>query len=369
MNKIFFGFLYFFQIIIIYLILYHQCTIDFHLNFSNLFALASKNNFPGNDAYLYGIPKTQPITYSTERDLCITPLLGSREVFFDINLLSIRKSGCAATIIILTNNSTVFSSNVQRLIILFNVKIIKGIFNIDILSRHTDFLRDTLCYYLLKELKQEMDDSKTQKYDRIFFFDSFDVYFEKDPFKFFDKDDKIYFFQESYIKLSRSCNWFNRRGVKQCFGSDGLESIKENYVVCSGTIAAGSLNSFLRFLDFFVHLSCFTKRKCPYDQGALIYIVYSGLLSKNNISFHVFPPEGPVAACRYGPVYTQFRTDDAGNVYMVVNSLINNHTFEVVHQYQKFRKEFYKKTLIGKYLDDHPVKNLSFHVDRIITID
>ena len=344
-------FSFFLLIQIIFLIFSGTSTITFNL-INKPYLLPA---IPGHDAYLYAIPKRKPVTYSTERDLCIAPLIGPRELFFEINLFSIRKSGCAATIMVLTNESTVFSNNVKHLILLFKVKIIKGIFNLDILSRHTDFLRDALLFHLMKELKQEMDTSETVKYDRIFFFDSFDVYFEKDPFQFFERDDRLYFFQESYIKLERSCNWFNRRGVKKCFGKEGLESIKQHYVVCSGTIAAGSVSSFLRFLDFFVHLSCFTKRSCPYDQGALIYVVYSGMLTQNNISFKVFPPEGPVAACRYGPVFTEFEKDNEGNTYMVVKSQINNHTFEVVHQYQRFRKAFYHKTLLNEYLKDHPV--------------
>lgn len=366
MNQKYFFFLY--------LILFISAISFFpYKKYNTLFAFRIDrfitNNFLGNDAYLYSIPKTKPITYSTSSDFCITPLFGAKEVFFDINLFSIRKSGCAATIIIITDNSTVFSENVKKLILLFNVQIVRGVINANILYRHTDFIRDTLLFYLLKELKKEMDSSENVKYDRIFFFDSYDVYFEQDPFRYFERDDRVYFFQESYIQLKRSCYFFNRRGVKMCFGEEKYESIKEKYVVCSGTIAAGSVDSFVRFLDFFVNLGCFKSSRCLFDQGALIYVVNSGMLNENNISFYVFPPEGPVATCRFGPIFTEFKVDDEKNVYMVVKSLINNHTYEVVHQYQKFRKQFYKKTLIKKYLNDHNISDLQIKISRIIIIN
>ena len=106
---------------ILYLILFISAISFFpYKKYNTLFAFRIDrfitNNFLGNDAYLYSIPKTKPITYSTSSDLCITPLFGAKEVFFDINLFSIRKSGCAATIIIITDNSTVFSENVKKLI-------------------------------------------------------------------------------------------------------------------------------------------------------------------------------------------------------------------------------------------------------------
>ena len=309
--------------------------------------------YPGYDAYQYCVPRKKPITYSTSKDLCITPIFNF-ENNFAINLFSIRKSGCAATIVILSDKNTYFSEETKKLISLFKVKICKGIFNDDSpLKRHVDFMRDTLLFELLKQILKQIQKNKAS-YDRVFFFDSFDVYFEKDPFDYFEKKDIVYFFQEANVKLADSS--FNAEGVLGCFGSDGLESIKDKPVICSGTMAAGSIASFVHFLDYFVHLKCFSDSNCPYDQGALIYVIHSGLLSKNNINFYVFPPDGPVAACKIGPIDIRTKRTKKNEEYIIIQSLNNQHKYEVIHQYtsiQALKDGYDAKTHYRQYINDH----------------
>lgn len=323
--------------------------------------------YPGYDAYKYCIPRKQSKTYSSSRDLCITPIFNF-ENNFAVNLFSIRKSGCAATIVILSDKSTFFTYETKKLISLFKVKICKGIFNDNsALKRHVDFMRDTLCYELLKIIHKKMEKDEAI-YERVFFFDSFDVYFEKDPFRYFEKKDIVYFFQEADVRLADSS--FNAEGVSGCFGYDGLESIKDKPVICSGTMASGSIAAFLHFLDYFVHLKCFQDSKCPYDQGALIYVIHSNLLTKKNINFHVFPPDGPVAACKIGPIDIQTKRSKNNEEYLIVQSLNNQHKYEIIHQYtsiEAIKNGYNEKTHYQQYIDDHEkeIKNDSFETITI----
>lgn len=346
-----------------------NCTED-HCIFFRMINTQDFPQFPGYDAFHYGFSKKKPTTYSTSHDLCMTPILGSREGNFVVNLFSIRKSGCAATIIIFTNNISIFSKEAKQLITLFEVKIVKGIIKNNNLLRHFDFVRDEMCFYFLKHMVENMNKNEAMHVDRVFFFDSFDVYFEKDPFNYFDKKDMVYFFQESNIKLYH--DKFNSDGVRKCFGYSALSLIREKTIICSGTMAAGSATAFLRFLDFFIHSSFYTDQKCPYDQGALIYIIHSGILSSNNISFHVFPPDGPVGACKIGPIVYQKRLY-MGNNYIELKSRNNNHVFEVVHQYSHFpylRNEFTRKTFFKQYIIDKKLNKKLNHtiIDEIFTI-
>ncbi|KAK8857984.1 hypothetical protein M9Y10_013084 [Tritrichomonas musculus] len=315
--------------------------------------LIESQKFPGYDAYRYCIPKKRQKTYSSSKDLCITPIFNF-ENNFALNLFSIRKSGCAATIVILSDDTTSFSQDTENLISLFKVKICKGIFKGEsMLKRHVDFMRDTLCYELLKFIYRKMKEN-VASYDRVFFFDSFDVYFEKDPFRYFEKKDVVYFFQEADVKLADSS--FNADGVSGCFGIDGLESIKDKPVICSGTMGAGSVASFLKFLKYFVHLKCFQDSRCPYDQGALIYVIHANLLKKKKINYFVFPPDGPVAACKIGPINIVNKKTKKGKEYLQIYSLNNNHKYEVVHQYtsiQQILDGFTEKTHFNEYIKDH----------------
>lgn len=348
--------------LLVFLLFAHSARTNIIISFSMIRNARGQNRrntnhleshvYPGDDAYKYCVPIKKPKTYSTSKDLCITPIFGF-ENNFAVNLFSIRKSGCAATIVILSDKATYFSDETTKLMTLFKVKICKGIFDENSkLKRHVDFMRDTLCFQLLKKIQKQMKGNKAS-YDRVFFFDSFDVYFEKDPFKYFEKKDIVYFFQEADVKLADSS--FNANGVSGCFGFGGLDSIIDKPIICSGTMAAGSVASFVNFLNYFVHLKCFTDSNCPYDQGALIYVIHAGLLTKKNIKYHVFPPDGPVAACKIGPIDIQ-KKYFKNNQYVIIQSLNNQHKYEVVHQYtsiQTIKDGFEAKTHYHQYVNEH----------------
>ena len=54
----------------------------------------------------------------------------------------------------------------------------------------------TRTYFVVNYLKKNRE-----KYDRVFFFVLFDVFFETDPFQFFTEK-KVYLFQESFLTIN-----------------------------------------------------------------------------------------------------------------------------------------------------------------------
>ena len=369
-------------ILIYYVFLYHFHLISpnsYLLNFllsihtvnrKTITGLIASNypHFTGYDAFKYGICQVKQKTYSTSHDLCIVPIFGSGKLFnFNVNLFSVRKSGCAATIILLNDNISILNQESRQLISLFDIKVIKGICRDEKLLRHFDFFRDMLLYYVLHYFQIQMDNNMVIRYDRVFFYDGFDVYFEKDPFQYFSDTDTVYFFQEAEMHIRQ--NPFNGYGVYSCFGWEGLRKVRDYPIICSGTIAAGSVSAFLKFFDFFVHEKFFSTEKCAFDQGALNYVIHAGVLKKNRIKFHVFPPDGPVATCKIGPIMNVTKFCGESN-YTILQSQGSMHEYEVVHQYTKLpaiNSEFVRKTLYREYILDHGNKNDFLYVDVVMT--
>ncbi|KAK8845678.1 hypothetical protein M9Y10_020596 [Tritrichomonas musculus] len=339
-----------------------------HKTSTGLVAASNHPHFLGYDAYKYSICQVKRKTYSTSHDLCIVPIFGSGKLFnFNLNLFSVRKSGCAATIILLNDNSSILTQESRQLISLFDIKVIKGICRDEKLLRHFDFFRDKFLYYVLRYFQMQMDDNPKIIYNRVFFYDGFDVYFEKDPFRYFSDADTVYFFQEAELHIRD--NPFNSYGVYSCFDWKGLRKIRNYPIICSGTMAAGSVSAFLKFFDYFVHAKFFSTEKCAFDQGALNYVIHAGVLKKNGIKYHVFPPDGPVATCKIGPVMNGTKFCGESN-YTFLQSQNSMHEYEVLHQYTKLpfiNSEYIRKTFYKEYILDHIKKDAILKVKEIVT--
>lgn len=322
-------------------------------------------NYPGKDTFRYCNPPVQPTTFSSPNDLCITSVF-NMERNLALNLFSIRKSGCSASIFIFTDESTYFSSQSETIMKLFDITIVKGIFHGSTIRRHTDFLRDTLLYYFLKQI------SKKQNYDRVFFFDSFDVYFQSDPFEHFPHSDSVFLFQEAYEHLQDS--EFNWNCVKSCFGEDEARKIGHKYVFCSGTIGSGSVRSMISFLKRMINMKAFSSVDCPYDQGFIIYMAQTEEYQKgDHYSLHLFPPEFPVASCKIGPIIVENHIYN-NKEYSIATSRFPNSTvmkYAVVHQYTsngQLSNSYNDNTDYDLYIQDNYDKAKKTEIP-VITID
>lgn len=163
--------------------------------------------------------------------------------------------------------------------------------------------------------------------NRILHADSFDTFFQSDPFKHISSD-KLHFFGEGFP--IKSCKW-NKNWISSCYGDEALKSVWKNEILCSGTIA-GNSQLYLSFLKILIESVEF--KKCHFhslDQGILNFLVYNGNLSSSNISYSI-------ESCD-SFVLTMSRCMFAKNIYFINDSFfrgIGAFPPSIIHQYNRF---------------------------------
>ncbi|OHS96194.1 hypothetical protein TRFO_10126 [Tritrichomonas foetus] len=272
------------------------------------------------------VPFAQKKTFSTKRDLTITASFYG-EKHLPLTLFSIRQSGCMATIVVLTNKEMKFSAFTTKLMNCLSVRVIGAHISDWLKKHHTDFIRDMFVCNFAKLYRNE--------FDRIFFFDAFDVFFEHDPFEYFE-DDHIFFFRESMVPI-RKDRW-NKLWINSCYGDETLKRLGNNLIVCSGTVA-GSINMFIKFYELIQKQESWNR--CGADQGQINYAIYSGLLDRNNISYVLFDQAGPVHTLVLGTKHYKHYFNNSKYLY-VTNA--KDEVAAVLHQHKKV-----KPVMIGLY--------------------
>ncbi|OHT12401.1 hypothetical protein TRFO_17771 [Tritrichomonas foetus] len=277
--------------------------------------------FPNNNYYQYCIPFIKKKTFSTKRDLTLTSVF-YKEKNVPLTLFSIRQSGCMATIVVLTNKGMKFSRQTIKIINCLSVKVVSS----DVTGfkkRHTDFIRDEFACNFVKKFQKDID--------RVFFFDAFDVFFERDPFEHF-VGDHLFLFQESLLTIKEDP--YDLKWMRDCYGQEETEKYWNNYFVCSGTIA-GSASMFIRFFELLQSQKSWIDPNCGVDQGQLNYAIYSGLLTKNNISLVLFDHVGPVHTLNCAIKHFKYYWNNTRYVY-VTNA--KDEVASVLHQVKQQKK-------------------------------
>jgi hypothetical protein len=129
---------------------------------------------------------------------------------------------------------------------------------------------------------------KNQKYiSRILMTNAFDVIFQGDPFTEDIKTDTLYFGTEKHFIFQ---NEFMMSGIKKLPFPHRNYS-HNNRAINSGRFIGGTL-PFMKMMD--LYFSLFTKQywgmNWDDDQAVINYMVYTGLMAQNNISFVVDGP-------------------------------------------------------------------------------
>lgn len=288
-------------------------------------------------------PYTPKKSYSAQRDLAITCVL-YREFNLALNLISIRHSGCKATIVVLCDISTIFSPNTKFIMNELNIIVVRSF-----IQYYNRFSTDmTRTYFVVNYLKLNRD-----KFDRVFFFDSYDVFFETDPFQYFTEK-KVYLFQESHLTINQDpCD---RLWMTNCYNASALKIVGDQLFVCSGTVGSGSIDEFIKLYTI---IDAEHKWKiCRVDQAPLNFLLYSGRFKAKNLSYHVFSQTGPVLTLNLA---TKFYAKINGYTF-VYNAL--NRTPAILHQTKNdanFQKSLYKRcqNVFMKYSEKSSIiKNL-----------
>ena len=98
---------------------------------------------------------------------------------------------------------------------------------------------------------------KKKKYNKIFFCDSRDIYFQSDPFKY-EYNPAINFFSEG--RLIKDCK-INSNWINKTYGEQILNEFKKKEIICFGTVLANQENM-IKYLDEMN----FMVKKYPYKK-------------------------------------------------------------------------------------------------------
>jgi hypothetical protein len=156
-------------------------------------------------------------------------------------------------------------------------------FQIELIPNCTETKKRSYVAHMLRfEYELKWLQANRADVDRVFHTDSFDVFFQGDPFASHVSSSTLKFVVEPH--QIRSCGW-NLGWMLECYGNGVLEQMRHRFIICSGSIAGGA-GPYVRLLELMMaqpHWSrCWRESM---DQPILNYLVWSGSVAANNISY------------------------------------------------------------------------------------
>jgi hypothetical protein len=165
--------------------------------------------------------------------------------------------------------------------------------------------------------------------DRVFHTDSFDVYFQGDPFASHISRTALKLVLEPH--QIRSCGW-NLAWVRACYGAPVLEELRHKFIICSGSIAGG-LGPYLLLLELMINQSQW--RKCweeSMDQPILNYLIWSGEASDVGIPYELTGCDEGFFTVQWCVLERNVRYNEHGQVISVMNRVPS-----YIHQYNRLQ--------------------------------
>jgi hypothetical protein len=176
------------------------------------------------------------------------------------------------------------------------------------------------------------------KYQNIFFADTRDIIFQKDPFDFEMNNNIFYFCESENWPIKKSD--FNAEEIRLAFGEDALNKIGDNLISNVGTVIGPSEKIFTH-IEKMVGYIMAGDGSILMDQGTHNYIVWNNMIPETKVCKN---GEGPVLTVGYD---LKIHHDKNGNI-IDKNGLVPN----LVHQYDRHywvAKDFYDWNLKIKY--------------------
>jgi len=183
---------------------------------------------------------------------------------------------------------------------------------------------------------------RSEKYNRIMLTDVRDVIFQKDPFAFADNNQLSVFLEDDKHRIADCPH--NSKWIKQSFGEEVYEQIKNKNISCNGIII-GPIAPLLDYLKKIIDLIFRVGPAGIVGQGFHNYLIRTGKLPGANIFSN---ESGPVLTLGLMSDYSQ---NEAGELLNQAGLVPN-----IVHQYDrhpKLARRYYSRTAIwrGKWND------------------
>ena len=222
---------------------------------------------------------------STPNDLIITGVFGN-EGKIDKFIRSLRSTGCLASLILVTNLS--FPEKYRKKYLNCGAEIFQMKYD----NNMSHFYPHSLRYLGYSQFFK----STNKKIDRVLHTDSYDVFFQSDPFT--DKVDKnkLYFITEG-IKIQNS-SW-NHGWLERAYNKSVSNSLGEFEVSCSGTVIGG-YSQFLIYLNTLTsHPQFWANGRHSLDQAYHNYLLHTGAFTKNGIKPEFWDCNSPIITMHY----------------------------------------------------------------------
>ena len=177
--------------------------------------------------------------------------------------------------------------------------------------------------------------------DRIFHTDSFDVFFQGDPFSSQISKDELTFVVEPHC--IRSCGW-NTAWLAKCYVEPTLHNMRHHYIICSGSIAGG-VKMYIKLLELMINSPEWTR--CwdrSLDQPILNVLVWMGNVSAAGIKYTYTGCDGGFFTVQWCALEKEILHNEHGQV-ISLKGVVPSY----IHQYNRidnFTKELYKKCRI-----------------------
>lgn len=228
---------------------------------------------------------------SRPEDLILLGVFGDIEKV-KIFIKSLRAVGCTAHIVIVTN--TTYNEEIRKILGHCGVEF----FRMHVPKNATHHAPHSLRYIGYRQFLE----STNRQFYRIFHSDSFDVFFQSDPFTEQIYPDSLYFIMEDI--LIKDSTW-NTGWLKRAYNSTISEQFGNFTVSCSGTVIGGA-DQFKRYLNTLLsHQEFWKNGRHSLDQAYHNYLLHSGEFERAGIKRKEFGCNSPFLTLHYCSRYDE----------------------------------------------------------------
>lgn len=237
----------------------------------------------------------------------------------ELAIRSLRSTGAKCRIILFTSKNFRPIPQFAKMVEALNIEIIPNCENTK--------KRDYVPHMIRFEFELEWLEKHSNEIDRVLHSDSFDVYFQGDPFANNIASDSLTFVVEPHC--IRSCGW-NLAWVRECYGGNIMGEMRRHFIVCSGSIAGGA-SDYIKLLKLMISQKEWEKCWQPSkDQPILNYLIWKGFVDKAGIKYSFTGCDGGYFTVQWCVLDKNIRFNEHNQIISLANSVP-----PFIHQYNR----------------------------------
>lgn len=217
----------------------------------------------------------------------------------ELCIKSLRSTGSECRIVLFCAPGFVFSRYLQRLLQAMKVEVVPDCvethrrsyvphmlrfeYELDWLKKHRKGRKQSKSYSNNTQDTNIYSIEDDDSLDRVLHTDSFDVFFQGDPFEYIPHDSLTFVVEPHQF---RSCGW-NLGWLTECYEGAVVSRMTHNFIICSGSIA-GSIDHYIKLLELMIQQSAWSRCYKPsMDQPILNYLVWNGHVANEGIKYRL----------------------------------------------------------------------------------